>query len=202
MSRRSAEDNPLVALFSLVPLVVVGGGGIWYAIREKPRVDGRYAGQSAELTAREGRSQPVPPGSQRFVESFKRLPADATALQKAADAEYDGAIQSLGVEEYGRVEKLLARKNGGREAYSESDLDTLRRLGFGKWLRAQAVRWSQDDPAFKTTSEAVWGRSPNVRDEGLLTDLAARWGEMDRATRLRMFQLIKAVEAKSRELSD
>src|SRR5262249_38981231 len=99
-------------------------------------------------------------------------------------------------------EKLLARKNGGRDAYSDTDLDTLRRLGFGKWLRAQAVRWSQDDPAFKTTSEAVWGRSPNVRDDGLLTDLAARWGEMDRASRLRIFQLIKAVEARSRELSD
>src|SRR5262245_21325698 len=124
MSRRSSEDNPLVSVFMLGLMVAVGAGGIWYAIREKPRGPGGPAGPTPDLS--QGAVGNLGPGggnSPRFVESFKRLPADATALQKAADAEYDNTVRRLGVEEYARVEKLLARK-GSRDDYSDSDLAT------------------------------------------------------------------------------
>ena len=95
----------------------------------------------------------------------------------------------------------MSRKNQARDSFTENELDTLRRHGFGKWLRAKAISWSHDDPSFHTAAGAVWNSSSRARDDGELTELAAKWGEMDRAGRLSLLQIIQAVENKSRELT-
>src|SRR5262249_15180530 len=104
-------------------------------------------------------------------------------------------------DEYARVQKIMSRK-GSRDDFSDSDFAMLRRCGFGKWIRAQAVRWSQGDRSFQTAARAVWERSPKARDSGEVTELAARWGEMDTASRQRLLDIIGAVEGKSRNLTD
>jgi hypothetical protein len=135
------------------------------------------------------------------VTAFKRLPNDATALQQAADQEFDATADRLGLDELKQVQKIMGRKGASRDFFSDGDLATLRRHGFGTWVRAQAVRWSQDDPAFKTVVESIWERSPGVRESGELTELAVKWGEKDRGARMELLRIIQAVEAKSRELT-
>ena len=133
--------------------------------------------------------------------AFKRLPDDATALQRTADAEFDHVAQALGADELAQVQKIMSRGSGSRDDYSDSDLATLRRHGFGKWVRAQAIRWSAGDPAFETAVGSVWKRSGRGHDDGDLTELAVRWGEMNRSTRMKILDIIDAVEHKTRELT-
>jgi hypothetical protein len=197
-TRRAADDNPLVAIFMLVVLVGVAVISIRHAIRERPAVTGQYAATNGGQSA----PQPGPSGPQpRFVEAFKRLPNDAIALQRAFDAGFDDAVRLLGDEELAQVKKLLARSARSRDAYTDSELDTLRRNGCGDWVRAQAIRWSQEDPAFQTVSTVVWDRSPRSRGDAALTELAVRWGEKSRSSRQELLRLIQTVEGKARDLT-
>jgi hypothetical protein len=193
---RSGDDGPFAAIFMLGLMLAVAGGAIWYSIRYMP-------GEPASLNNSKlsPESRPRPGGSPtRFVDAFKRLPNDAVALQKAADAEYDNAARSLGVSDRAEIDKILGRNARSRDAYTDAELAFLRRHGFGTWVRAKAINWAQSDPAFTKVGEAVWNRSSQARDDALL-DLAAKWGEMSRSARLELYQAIQAVEGKSRELT-
>jgi hypothetical protein len=139
-------------------------------------------------------------GQPGFVSAFRRLPNDATALQRAADAEFDEAARMLGADELTAVQRIMSR-GGSRDDYSDSELAMLRRNGFGKWVRAQAIRWSHEDATFEAVGAAVWGRSPRARDENEMVELAVRWGERDRKTRTKLFHLIQIVENRTRELT-
>ncbi len=196
---RPSDDGPLAAIFMLCLLVIVTAGGIWYSIREKPRGGPVANGPGIETPSQSGKRSPG--NGLAFVEAFKRLPADATSLQRAADQEFDNAARALNAEELTQVNKILARRGGSRDAYNESDFAILRKHGFGNWLRAQTVSWSQSDPVFQKVGESVWERSSRTRETGDLTDLAAKWGELDKMTRTKIFQAIQALEGKSRELT-
>lgn len=196
---RPTDDGPLAAIFMLCLLLVVAGGGIWYSIREKPRVANNV--NPGIETPWQMQSSTPSGGGLRFVEAFKRLPSDATSLQRAADQEFDNAARLLNADELAQINKILARKGSSRDSYNESDFDLLRRHGFGKWLRAQSIGWSQSDPVFKKVGESVWERSPQARDSGDLSELAARWGELDKMTRTKIYQAIQALETKARELT-
>jgi hypothetical protein len=197
--RRAADDNPLVAVVMLVVLGGVAVVGIWNSLREKPSVAHNHGAATWEAQPAPG---PGPSGPHpRFVEAFKRLPNDATALQRTFDAEFDNAARYLSADELAQVKKIISRNARSRDDFSDGELDTLRRRGFGNWVDAQAIRWSQEDPAFKTVSTAVWARSPRVRSDGELTGLAVKWGEKDRSSRLALLGLFQAVENKSRDLT-
>jgi hypothetical protein len=182
----------------LVLLVAITAGGIWLAARDRT-TGGRRSSDSEIHFGGGSRSQTSPDGSPAFVAAFKRLPQDATALQRAADAEFDEAARMIGADELSQVRKIMAR-GGGRDAYTESELAMLRRHGFGKWVRAQAVRWSHEDSAFESIVSSIWGRS-SARSESDMTELAVRWGEKDRSSRNQLLNLIHIVENKTRELT-
>ena len=197
---RTTDDNPLVAIFMLLLLVGVGVASIRHAVLEKPEANGKYAAAATSEVQSEPRRGPS--GSQpRFVEAFKRLPNEATALQQAADEGFDDAARLLGADELTQVKAIMSRNPRSRDDVSDGELDTLRRLGFGKWVRAHAIRWSQEDPAFKTVSTAIWDLSPQSRSDGELTELAAKWGEKNQSSRQELLELIMAVEGKGRDLS-
>lgn len=199
MTRR-ADDNPLVAVLMLVLLLGAAGGALWISVREKATGERQYSSVEtfqSPLTPAPGTAAP---GKIQFVESFKRLPNSATAMQTAADAEFDRAARFIGADELPQVQRLISR-GGSRDDYSDSELALLRRHGLGSWIRAKAVQWSKDDPAFNTAAESVWARSSKAKSDSGLTELAVRWGEMDRAGRLQILQIIHAVETKTRELT-
>jgi hypothetical protein len=183
----------------LVLLVAITVGGIWLAARDRT-TGGRRSTDSEIHFGSESRSQTSPDGSPAFVAAFKRLPQDATALQRAADAEFDEAARMVGADELSQVRKIMAR-GGGRDAYTESELALLRRHGFGKWVRAQAVRWSHEDSAFESVVSSIWGKSSRTRSESDMTELAVRWGERDRTSRNQLLNLIYIVENKTRALT-
>ena len=195
---RPSDDGPLAAIFMLCLLLIVAGGGIWYAVREKPRGGPGAGGPGIEKPWESGRRSLG--NGPRFVEAFKRLPSDATSLQRAADDEFDSAAKLLNAEELAQVNKILARKGGSRDAYSESDFEVLRRHGLGKWLRAQTISWSQSDPVFQKVGESVWSARPSARQRR--SDRSGgQWGELDKMTRTKILAAVQAVEGKSRELS-
>lgn len=201
MARR-ADDNPLVAVFMLVLLLGAAGGAIWISVREKANGAREYAGNETIPTSGLGQGGAAGnPDGPRFVESFKRLPRNATSLQATADAEFDSAARLIGADELTQIQRIMSR-GGSRDDYSDSEFELLRRNGLTSWIRAKAIKWSQNDPAFNTAAEAVWTRSPKMKSDSELTELAVRWGEMDRAARMQMLQIIHAVESKSRELTD
>jgi hypothetical protein len=184
----------------LVLLVAVTGGGIWLAAKDRTTGSRRSSVSETQFAGGSG-SRTSPDGSPAFVAAFKRLPQDATALQRSADAEFDEAARMIGADELTQVRRIMAR-GGSRDAYSESELAMLRRHGFGKWVRAQAVRWSHEDSAFESVVSSIWGRSSRARSESDMTELAVRWGEQDRSSRNQLLQLIQIVENKTRELTD
>lgn len=196
---RPSDDGPLAAIFMLCLLLVVAGGGIWYAIREKPRAVAASSPGIETPWPTMGRQAHV--GPMGFVEAFKRLPSDATALQRSADEEFDKAAKLLNADELAQVNNILSRKGNSRDAYSESDFALLRRHGFSKWLKAQSIGWSQSDPVFQKVGESVWAHSNGSREGSDLSDLAAKWGELDKMTRTKIFQAIQALEKHTRELT-
>ena len=199
-SRRSPDDNPFVSVFVLVVLLGIATGAIWYATQEKvPAGNQQYSGPPTDPKSH---GQPGPGGPLQFVDAFKRLPDDATVLQRAADEEFDNVAKVLSSGDLATIEQIIAKKAASNGLFNDDEIAILRRHGLTRTIHARAARWAQDDPGFKTASGAVWGRSPQVRESGELTELAARWGEMSRMARLEMLQIIHAVESKSRDLSD
>jgi hypothetical protein len=184
----------------LVLLIAVTAGGIWLAAKDRT-TGSRRQGDSEIQLGGGSRSRTSPDGSPAFVTAFKRLPQDATALQRAADAEFDEAARLLGADELSQVRSIMARGGSSRDAYSESELAILRRHGFGKWVRAQAVRWSHEDSAFESVVNSIWGRSSRSLSENDMTELAVRWGERDRGSRNYLLNLIYIVENKTRALT-
>jgi hypothetical protein len=187
---RAADDNPVIKVFML--LLLLGGAflGIRHALSDKSIVK-QYA--STGDSRRGPNTYGSPTG---FVDDFKRLPQDATALQRAADEGFKDAARALGADELTWVKSIMARGARSRDSYSDSELASMREFGFGKWVDAQAIRWSQEDPAFETVSSAVYGRSS--RD---LRGLAVSWGEKGRSARQELLRLIQVVESNARELT-
>lgn len=198
--RRSADDGPLATLFMLALLIAITAGGLWYSVREKTNRGTRSPDPGRE-SAGQSRPRSGSPNSHGFVDAFKRLPNDATALQQSADEEFDNTARLLGADELAQVQKIMSRNGSSRDDYSESELATLRRHGFGKWVRAQAIRWSHSDPTFETVVAAVWERSPQAREDRDLTELAVKWGEKSRSARQRLLSIIQSMEGNSRELT-
>jgi hypothetical protein len=200
-SKRFGEDGPLATIFMLGLMLAITGGGVWLATREKP---GGPAGFHRPDSG--GESRPKPSGASggntpRFVEAFKRLPQDAVALQRAADEEVENALGALGVADRAEINRILGRDVRSRDAYTDAELALLRKHGLGTWVRAQAVNWAHDDPAFPKVGEMVWNRSSRPKDSEAVIDMAAKWGEMSRVGRLDLFQALQAVDSNSRELT-
>jgi hypothetical protein len=185
----------------LVLLVAITAGGIWLAAKDRTTGSRSSSGSETQFAGGSG-SRTSPDGSPAFVAAFKRLPHDATALQRAADSEFDGIARVLGADELTQVQRIMSRAGGSRDSFTEGELAMLRRHGFGNWVRAQAVRWSHEDSTFETVVSSIWGRSSRTRSESDMTELAIRWGEQDRNSRNQLFRLIKIVEDKSRNLTD
>ena len=197
---RASDENPLIVIVMLVLLVGGAVAGIRHALREQPIAHGRYAAVSGDTDLRPSPNRSGSPTG--FVDAWKRLPQDATALQRAVDQGFDDAARALGDEELTWVKQIMARTARSRDDYTDDEISTLRRLGFGSWVEAQSIRWSQEDPTFKSVSSAVWSRSPRARDNGDLTGLAVRWGESNRSTRQELLALIRTVENNGRQLTD
>jgi hypothetical protein len=199
--RRSDDDGPLATVFMLVLLIGAVGGAIWLSVRDQTMGDSRGLethldpGAATQLRGG-GRS-----GTEGFEEAFKHLPVDADAAERSADAEYDGLAQRLDASELAEVKKVMSRSGGSRDDYGDSDLAMLRRRGFDTWVRAREIRWSYEDPSFKPAARTIWNRSPRVRKDGELIELAVRWSEKNRSARSRIIVIIEAIEHETRELT-
>ena len=98
--RRSADEGPVATIFMLVLLVGITVGGIWYSVREKTNGGVRPRDPDIASVGSVGRSRPRSgsPNSPEFVEAFKQLPNDATAMQRSAEEEFDNTARLLGAD--------------------------------------------------------------------------------------------------------
>ena len=116
MSRpRRTDENPVVSIFMVCLLVVVAAGGIWHSTREKSG-GGRYSDPGSDASGGYNSSNRKPGG---FVQAFKRLPNDATALQRAADEEFDNTSRLLGADELTQIQRIVARRDTSRRLFGQ-----------------------------------------------------------------------------------
>ena len=69
------------------------------------------------------------------------------------------------------------------------------------WLLSHAILWGLMDSWFNLVAKEIWDRSPQMRQEDAMFDLAHKWGLLDRETRRTIKIAMEKLELKDRRVT-